>query len=81
MSDHLTHTERWRTHRQPRTPLTHWSKGGDLHAGTDPTRCDECNPPAHPLTPADPHPHAWADLGTPGLHGSVCRLCGETQID
>lgn len=35
----------------------------------------------HPLTPADPHPHAWADLGTPGLHGSVCRLCGETQID
>ena len=36
---------------------------------------------SHPHTPADPHPHAWADLGTPGLHGSVCRLCGETQID
>lgn len=43
--------------------------------------CPEDPAQAHPLTPADPHPHAWADLGTPGLHGSVCRLCGETQID
>ena len=67
------HAHRAATHRQPRDRRVDHTTPGFVRP-PDPE-------PAYPLTPADPHPHAWADLGTPGLHGSVCRLCGETQID
>lgn len=77
MADYLDHSRRWQEHRTPTDKRGHWVGDVFHHGVNDPAACPEC----HPLTPADPHPHAWADLGTPGLHGSVCRLCGETQID
>lgn len=86
------HAHRAASHRQPRDRRDHEPATG-VNAGTPSARDgaddapDEAKgvsspaPVAVPLTPADPHDHDWADLGKPGLHGSVCRACGETQID